>query len=172
MVELSIKSLKQGACLERFDKALSENWIKVYYQPIVRSATGKVCEEEALSRWIDPKNGRLLPDEFVPVLEEEKLIYRLDLYVLEQVLEKIRRHRKEGLFTVPVSVNLSRSDFDSCDIVEEIRKRVDDSGVGRDMINIEVTESVVGSDFDFMKSKIERFKALGFKVWMDDFGRG
>ena len=165
-------SEKRRYIMDTFDKALSENWIKVYYQPIVRSANGRVCEEEALARWIDPRNGRLLPDEFVPVLEEEKLIYKLDLHVLEQVLDKIKQHKIEGLFTVPVSVNLSRSDFDSCDIVEEIRRRVDDSGVGRDMINIEVTESVVGSDFEFMKSQIERFKALGFKVWMDDFGRG
>ena len=158
--------------LDNFDRALSEKQIKVYYQPIIRSANGRVCEEEALSRWIDPVRGKLLPDEFIPVLEDEKLIYRLDLYVLEQTLEKMKIQRSRGLFIVPTSINLSRSDFDSCDIVEEIRKRVDDSGFGRDMINIEVTESLVGSDFEFMKSQIERFRALGFRVWMDDFGRG
>ncbi|MBQ1587092.1 MAG: EAL domain-containing protein, partial [Ruminococcus sp.] len=67
---------------------------------------------------------------------------------------------------------LSRADFNACDIVEEIRKLVDASGMSRDKLNIEVTESVIGSDFEFMKSQIERFRSLGFRVWMDDFGSG
>jgi hypothetical protein len=73
---------------------------------------------------------------------------------------------------VPQSVNLSRSDFDACDMVEEIRRRVDASGVGRDKITIEITESVIGRDFEFMKRQVERFRELGFQVWMDDFGSG
>ena len=114
----------------------------------------------------------LSPAEFIPILEKAKLIYKLDLYVVEQTLEKMRRLQEEGLFLVPGSVNLSRVDFDTCDIVEEIRSRVDASGFGRDMLNIEVTESTVGNDFEFMKSQIERFQKLGFRVWMDDFGNG
>ena len=100
------------------------------------------------------------------------LIYKLDLYVLERVLEKIRTQQEAGLTIVPHSINLSRSDFEACDIVEEIRKRVDASGVRRDMISIEITESVIGSDFDFMKEQVGRFRELGFPVWMDDFGSG
>ena len=158
--------------IDNIDKAISERWIKVYFQPIVRSANGRVCNEEALSRWFDPVNGALTPDEFIPILEDQKLIYKLDLYVVERVLEKLKIQAEKGLFTVPTSINLSRADFDSCDIVEEIRRRVDESGIGRDKINIEITESIIGKDFDFMKVQIERFKALGFKIWMDDFGRG
>jgi len=70
------------------------------------------------------------------------------------------------------SINLSRSDFDACDIVEAIRERVDASGIGRDKITIEITESIIGSDFDFMETQISRFQELGFPVWMDDFGSG
>ena len=86
--------------------------------------------------------------------------------------EKIQMQKEAGFRIVPHSVNLSRSDFDSCDIVEEIRKRVDVSGVGRDKITIEITESIIGSDFEFMKQQIHRFQNLGFSVWMDDFGSG
>ena len=158
--------------LDNFDRALSENWIKVHYQPIVRTANGRVCDEEALSRWQDPDKGQLMPDEFIPVLEKSNKIYKLDLYVVEQILKKIKAQINEGLFVVPTSVNLSRTDFDSCDIVEEIRRRVDESGIGRDKITIEVTESTVSRDFDFMKRQIGRFQELGFNVWIDDFGRG
>ena len=158
--------------LDNLDRALKEKWVQVYYQPIIRTANGKVCDEEALARWIDPEKGLLSPAEFIPVLEEASMIYKLDLYVVEQVLHKMKRLATEGLFVVPASVNLSRSDFDSCDVVEEIRRRVDASGISRNMLNIEITESTVGRDFEYMKGQVERFRNLGFSVWMDDFGSG
>ena len=159
--------------LDNFETALSRKWVKVHYQPIVRASNDRVCDEEALSRWEDPESSDILmPDDFIPILEKHNLLWKLDIYVVEQVIEKLRIQMENGLFTVPVSVNLSRSDFDACDIVEEIRRRVDDSGIGRDRITIELTESTIGKDFGFMKSQVERFQSLGFKVWMDDFGRG
>ena len=163
---------KQQYILENFDKALEEKWIQVYYQPIIRAVSGKACDEEALARWIDPVKGFMPPLSFIPFLEKAGLIYRLDLYVLERILEDIKTKEAEGIYLVPHSLNLSRSDFDACDIVEEVRKRVDAAGVSRDLISIEITESVVGRDVDFMKEQIERFQALGFPVWMDDFGSG
>ncbi len=163
---------KQQYILENFDRALKEKWIQVYYQPIIRAINGKACDEEALARWIDPDKGFLPPLSFIPYLEEAGLIYRLDLYMLDQILEHIKAKEAAGLYIVPHSLNLSRSDFDTCDIVEEVRKRVDAAGIKRDRISIEITESMVGSDFNFMKKQIERFQALGFPVWMDDFGSG
>ena len=158
--------------ISNLDRALAEGWVEVYYQPIIRASDGKVCDEEALSRWVDPEVGFLSPAEFIPALEDAKLIYKLDLYVLERVLEKMKKQAEVGLFVVPQSINLSRNDFDSCDIVEEIRRRVDAAGIERSLITIEITESVIGSDFDFMKEQVARFQALGFEVWMDDFGSG
>ena len=85
---------------------------------------------------------------------------------------QIKKEQEFGLHIVPHSINLSRADFDACDIVDEIRLRVDKAGIPRDKITIEVTESIVSSAFDFMKAQIERFRRLGFPVWMDDFGSG
>ena len=168
--------LKQGELrryiINNLDQALAEGWIKVYYQPIIRAADSKVCDEEALARWIDPALGFLSPADFIPALEESKLIYKLDLYVLDRVLDKIKQQAAAGLYLVPQSVNLSRMDFESCDVVEEIRRRVDEAGVARSLITVEITESVIGGDFDFMKEQVARFRELGFPVWMDDFGSG
>ncbi len=158
--------------LSNLDRAIEKGWIQVYYQGIVRAVTGKISDEEALARWIDPERGKLSPSEFIPYLEDAGLIYKLDLYVLEQVLEKIRILKEKGFHVIPHSINLSKSDFDACDIVEEIRKRVDHAGVSREKISIELTESIIGSDFDFIKKQVERFRELGFPVWMDDFGSG
>lgn len=154
------------------DRAISEKWIQVYFQPIVRAINGRVCDEEALARWIDPVEGFLSPAEFIPYLEDAGLIYKLDLHVLEQTLELMRRKQEDGLTVVPHSINLSRSDFVYCDIVEEIRKRVDATEIGRDKICIEITESIVGDNMEFMREQIMRFRELGFPVWMDDFGSG
>ena len=170
--EMLAETLQRQYIIDHLDQAIAENWIQVYYQPIIRAANGRVCDEEALARWIDPEKGRLSPDDFIPYLEEAKLIYKIDLYMVEQVLKKMKKQEEAGLYVVPESVNLSRSDFDACDMVEEICSRVDAAGVSRDKLTIEITESVIGSDFDYIKEQVERFQALGFQVWMDDFGSG
>ena len=170
--ELSEEAVRHQYILENLNRALSERWIQVYYQPIIRTVNGRVCDEEALARWMDPDRGLLPPCDFIPPLEEAGLIYKLDLYVLDRVLEKMKIEQSYGLTVVPHSINLSRSDFDNCNIVEEICVRVDAAGIGREKITIEITESTLASDFDFMKEQVERFQSLGFPVWMDDFGSG
>lgn len=166
------RAQKRHYYTDNLNRALEEGWIQVYYQPIIRAANRRVSDEEALARWIDPVGGLIPPDEFIPALEEARLVYKLDLYVVEQVLKKIMIQKQEGLYVVPTSINLSRSDFDACDMVEEIRARVDAAGISRSLLNIEVTESTIGKDFDYMKAQINRFRELGFRVWMDDFGNG
>ena len=96
----------------------------------------------------------------------------MDLFILDQVIEKILYLQESGQKVVPHSINLSRSDFEACDIVGEIRSRVDGAGIRHDMINIEITESIIGSDFKFINEHVKRFRENGFSVWMDDFGSG
>ncbi|MBQ9008334.1 MAG: EAL domain-containing protein [Clostridia bacterium] len=165
-------ALQRQYILNMFDRAIREGWITVYYQPIVRAVNGCVCDEEALARWNDSERGMLSPAAFIPCLEDAEVIYRLDLYVLDRVLEKLQSQMHAGLYTVPISINLSRSDFKTCDIVEEVRQRVDAAGISHDRITIEITESTIGQDFDYMKQQVIRFQKLGFPVWMDDFGSG
>ena len=158
--------------IDNLDRAIEEGWIQVYYQPIVRSTNGKVCNVEALARWKDPVRGMLMPSSFIPVLEESMLIPKMDLCVVRNVLNDMKNNEKAGNKNVPVSINFSRTDFDAYDLVQEICAMVDEAKIDRKQIIIEITESVVGSDFDYMKKQIERFRAQGFQVWMDDFGSG
>ena len=167
-----VEAEKRQYIIDNIDRAIAEKWIKVYYQPIIRAANGRVCDEEALARWIDPQKGFLSPVDFIPILEDSGLIHKLDLYMAEEILKKMDSQAKAGIYVAPISVNLSRSDFDSCDIVEEIHKRVEQAKIPPEKLTIEITESILGGDFDYMKSQIKRFKDLGFKVWLDDFGSG
>ena len=158
--------------VDNVDKAIQERWIKAYYQPIVRTASGKVCDEEALARWVDPERGIMSPADFIPILEDANLIYKVDLHILDEIIERFKMQKKDNLFIVPISINLSRTDFECCDIVKEICDRLDAADIEHELITIEITESVVGNDFDFIKKQVERFRSLGFRVWMDDFGSG
>ena len=160
--------------LDHFEEAMENSYIKVYYQPIVHVATGEVCDEEALARWEDPERGLIYPDQFIPVLEEARLIHRLDLYMVRRSCENMRRRLKRGTVKdVPaVSVNLSRLDFELCDIVTEIEKILVYYDVPRSYVSIEITESALTGNQEFLKGEIDRFRADGFEVWMDDFGSG
>ena len=166
------RELNRQYVVDNLDRALAENWITAFYQPIVRTMGSRVCDEEALARWIDPEKGMLSPADFIPILEDTRLIYKVDLHILDVIIERIKKQIPMGLPVVPISINLSRTDFECCDIVEEIRNRLDAADVPRDFITVEITESVIGEDLDFMKTQIARFQELGFKVWMDDFGSG
>ena len=163
---------KNKYLIENFDRALNEGWIEVYYQPIVRAANGRVCNEEALVRWDDPIMGCLNPMDFIPVLEAVNLVHKLDLYVLEQVLVKMRLQEENGLFLVPIAINLSQVDFYSCDIVDEVVKRVENSGISFDLLAIEIAESAIGRNNEYIIGQLQRFNQLGFKIWMDDYGNG
>lgn len=154
------------------DKALEEGWIKVFYHPIIRAANGKVSDEEALARWEDPKHGMIMPSVFVPILEDARLIYKLDLYVAQKVIEKVKIQIERGIFIGQQSINISRTDFYICDIVDELTKLVDEAKIPRQILTIEITESGIGVDVEYMKGQIERFHELGYKVWMDDYGNG
>ncbi|MBP5597416.1 MAG: GGDEF domain-containing protein [Pseudobutyrivibrio sp.] len=163
---------KSKYLLENFPKALEEEWLEVYYQPIVRAVNGRVCEEEALVRWDDPIMGVLNPGEFVPILEAVNAIATLDLYVLDHVLEKMKKQKEMGLYLVTTSINISQIDFFACDIVEEFVKRVKAAGIEFGKIAIEIAESAIYRNNEQVLSQLERFQEIGFKVWMDDYGSG
>ncbi len=158
--------------LSNFDRALKEEWIEVYYQPIIRAASGRVCNEEALVRWDDPIIGVLNPGDFIAILEAVNVVHKLDLYVLEHVLVKMKEQQKQGIFVVPTSINLSQIDFYSCDIVDELVARVDDAGIPRSKIALEVTETATARNNENVLEQLVKLKELGFKVWMDDYGSG
>ena len=166
------REINRQYIVDNLDRAISENWIIAYYQPIVRATSGKVCDEEALARWIDPEKGMLSPADFIPILEDMRLIYKVDLHIIDVIIERYKNQLHTGLPIVPISINLSRTDFECCDIVEEICNRLDAAEMPHEFITVEITESVIGENLEFMKSQIIRFQELGFKVWMDDFGSG
>jgi EAL domain-containing protein (putative c-di-GMP-specific phosphodiesterase class I) len=172
VVEHPIEKQHMEYVVENFDAALRNGWIQVYYQPVVRTLTGKLCGAESLARWIDPDLGMISPDNFVPALEKNNLIHKLDSFVVEQVCKNIRERLDTGGQIVPVSVNLSRLDFLLCDMVHVLEQATKKYDIPREYIHIEVTESMIVSDHELMQNVMRRFRKAGFEIWMDDFGSG
>ncbi len=170
--DLLAKIEKRDYIIAHLDEAIENKNIFPYYQPIVRTVNGLVCDEEALARWNDEKYGHLSPADFIPVLEDARLIYKLDLCILRTVLEDFKKKERLGLGNSSVSINVSRYDFECLDMVNEIERIVEESGYPKSMIIIEITESAVVGNKDFLKNEIARLHKAGFKVWMDDFGSG
>lgn len=168
--EISRAAEIQRHVLTNFDRALEEGWIQVYFQPVVRSITGEICGAEALCRWIDPEHGMISPGSFIPALENNGQIYRLDLYMIEQVCRSCQQLINAGRHVVPVSVNLSRKDFLHPDIVSRIEELALRYQMPRELINIEITESAFSKHADQLQYYIGLFHELGYQVWMDDFG--
>ena len=144
----------------------------MYYQPIIRTYGTRISDVEALAHWVDPVDGIISPEDFVPILEEFRLVHRLDLYMLELVCADCSSFKKRGRLAVPVNVNLSRYDLELCDIVSEVVSIIDRYGVAHSMINIEITESAFSQRNDLLRAAINQFHEYGLQVWMDDFGSG
>lgn len=156
--------------LRHFDRALREGYIRIYFQPVIRTLSGKICGMEALARWEDPDKGLLTPGIFIPVLEGARIIDKLDRYVLEAAARFLAERRRKGLPVVPVSVNLSRVDFEvsqPLDMVEEVMKRY---RLSRRLIRIEITESALVKSEKVLKKAIAAFRKAGYECWLDDFG--
>lgn len=156
--------------IQNFKKAIDYHEIQTFYQPVIRTSSAQLCNFEALARWIDPELGVIYPDQFIPVLEREGLIYLLDAEILRQVCARLRSSIIRGETPIPVSVNLSRLDFTLCDIFTVADNIVSDYQIPHDFIYFEITESVMAEQKDYMLEIVEKFQAAGYQIWMDDFG--
>lgn len=158
--------------ISNLDTAISNGEIEIWYQPQIRALSGQVCGFEALVRWKDPEMGYLYPDQFIPVLEKNFLIHKLDSFVVEEVC-KIQSQRLElGRQLIPVSVNLSLEDFQAMDIVGFIDSCADRYQVPHNYIKIEITETMIHGDPESLHRQLDSLRELGFEVWLDDFGSG
>lgn len=168
--ELADKVARRHYLVEHLDEAIDKHYIRVHFQPIIRTMTGKMCALEALARWEDPEFGLIGPNAFIPILEEEQLIHKLDIAIIAETCRLFKKVRALGYPITPVSVNLSRLDFELCDIFGEIEVLAQTYQVPRRYLQIEITESVLVNDRNYMMEQIQRFHDAGYSVWMDDFG--
>lgn len=170
--ELGEKLKRKEYIITHLGQALEQHYLQAYYQPVIRTFSGKLCSLEALCRWIDPVLGMISPGEFVPYLEEKNLLFQLDSYMVEEVCKQLRTQLDLGNEVVPVSMNISRNDFIEGDPFSIIDQTVKEYGLNPKLICIEITESAAITDQSLIQEAMEHFHEAGYEVWMDDYGSG
>ncbi len=154
--------------------ALERNEFEVYMQPKVDLKTGEISGAEALVRWNHPELGLLNPIRFIPIFEKNGFITKLDKFVFDQVCLYLRSWLNLGYHVVPVSVNVSRIHFLNANFVHDYNKIKENYNIPDNLIEIEITESVVFSNEkeDEIFTVMRKFRNDGFDISMDDFGSG
>ena len=163
---------KRQYIINHIDEAIEKGWIVAYYQPVVWSKTHKLCGAEALARWIDPVYGFLSPADFIPVLEDTRLIHKLDIAIIEYVCKNMRKSIDEKRTIVPVSLNFSRLDFELMNVYEVLEKILNKYNIDKDYIHVEITESALSDNPEELNNTINKLKENGYAIWLDDFGSG
>lgn len=160
--------------VEEFPKALEEKQFLVYFQPKfdIRGDKPVLSSAEALVRWIHPVLGMISPGAFIPLFEGDGLIAKLDEYVWRRTAEKIADWKARLGISVPVSVNLSRADLYDPELVDTMEKIIRESGISKDDLYLEITESAYVSDSSQMVDRVKALREHGFFIEMDDFGSG
>ena len=168
---MSTRIYRQKQIEDRYEEALQNDEFRIYLQPKVDIESGLIIGAESLARWFC--NGVVLyPTEFVPILEQEGMVASLDLYVLKKSCEFIKKWIEIGIEPVQISVNFSRRDLSYKNLAKEITGIIDENGVDRKLIQIEVTETASEDERLLMTSFLRTLKDMGVQTAIDDFGTG
>jgi len=152
-------------------RAIANGELVIHYQPRVELTTGDVHTVEALVRWDHPERGLLSPGEFLPLAEHTGMIRPLTGYVLDAALADCAGWSREGL-RPGVSVNLSARDLLDADLPREVESLLSKHGVDPTLLEVEITENTILTDPERTRAVLERLRALGVTLSIDDFGTG
>jgi diguanylate cyclase (GGDEF)-like protein len=152
--------------------ALQRNEFQLHYQPQIDLASGSVIGMEALIRWQHPELGKISPADFIPVAEASGLIIPIGAWVLEEACRQARVWQQSGLLRFKVGVNLSALQFKRGNILETVSNALERSGLPPNMLELELTESILLQDLETALKTILELKALGVQLAIDDFGTG
>ncbi len=154
-----------------FDGALKNNEFKLFLQPQIQR-DGSLKGAEALVRWEHPKKGLLQPKYFIEVLEKAGLIIKLDQIMWEAACKKLAEWKAIGRTDLCLSVNISAKDFYYTDIYEIFMNLVKKYDINPQNLSLEITETVFIADVGSHLAILDKLKAKGFKIGIDDFGSG
>jgi diguanylate cyclase len=151
-----------------------QNQLVQFYQPVINAKTFQVCGAEMLVRWNHPTRGILLPRDFIDIVEELGFIAAIDTENRRLACMQLAQWRKDGLVDSQfvLAVNASEQLLRRESLHNDIKLDLENANLTGECITIEVTESVLVTDFEKTASLLNRIKALGVKVAIDDFGTG
>jgi EAL domain-containing protein (putative c-di-GMP-specific phosphodiesterase class I) len=154
-------------------RAVQEGELRMYYQPIIEAASGRVAACEALLRWEHPSRGMIAPGEFIQVAEDTGLILPLGEWTLTEACRWAAAPGADGeARTLPVSVNLSARQFSDPKLFELVERVLKNSGLAPQRLELEIAETVAMQQPDIVLAALKKLKGLGVMLALDDFGIG
>jgi diguanylate cyclase (GGDEF)-like protein/PAS domain S-box-containing protein len=153
-------------------QAIEKQELVLHYQPMISARTGRLAGVEVLLRWQHPEFGLVAPAQFIPIAEEAGLIGAIGDWVLRTACAQMNAWYDRGLPRIAVSVNLSPRQFRQQRLARTIRKALEDTGFDPQLLEFEITESLLMDDIPGSKAILAELKQLGVTIALDDFGMG
>jgi diguanylate cyclase (GGDEF)-like protein/PAS domain S-box-containing protein len=169
---MNIQSYKSFILQNDLRKAIERDELALVYQPRINIETGAIGSAEALLRWHHPSWGTIPPLEFIPLAEETGLIVDIGEWVLKSACKQIKAWQNAGLSMIRIAVNFSAQQFLQKDLVENIKRILNETDVSPSLIEIEMTESVIMENEAIITSTLKELKNMGICISIDDFGTG
>ncbi|MDR5901631.1 EAL domain-containing protein [Halomonas icarae] len=169
-----IQRVTEDMVLLRHDlhTALHDDQFELFYQPIVEAVSGRLRGLEALIRWRHPKKGMIAPGMFIPLAEQTGQIIPLGRWVLRRACRDAAIMCRAGRRDLPVAVNISSLQFRRSGFLADVQSALDDAGLPPELLELEITESVLLNGAESAIELIEALKGMGVRVALDDFGTG
>ena len=152
--------------------ALEREELSLHYQAKVNLKTGAITGVEALLRWQNPHLGSVTPTQFIPVAEETGMILSIGKWVLMTACLQNVTWQKQGLPAICMAVNLSLKQLTDINLMENIEAALKDSGMAPNLLELEITESMIMSNPKKMRDVLVKIKNMGVRLAIDDFGTG
>ena len=167
------KKIYEERLVSELEEALEDGQFYLNYQPKY-NITGEqptLASAEVLVRWMHPQLGVISPAVFIPLIEDNGMIQKLDTFVWKEAMEQVGRWKKEGI-SIPVSINVSRMDLYDRNLIELLNRHLEKHGLDKSDVYLEITESSYTEDTDWITGVVENLHQEGFVIEMDDFGSG
>jgi EAL domain-containing protein (putative c-di-GMP-specific phosphodiesterase class I) len=152
--------------------ALANDEFELFYQPIMDIATRRLQSMEVLLRWRRADGALVLPDRFIPIIEENGMIVPIGEWVMRHACEQSMQWQRQGMRAVPLAVNLSPRQFMHRGLIESIRRVLDETGIEPHLLEFEITETALMQHGEQTLDILEQINAMGIRLSIDDFGTG
>jgi|GEM_PF-1698434 len=169
--QLNVAAQEKIALLNNLRLSIEQNHLTLHFQKKCNISTMRCCGLEALVRWNHPEMGLISPGDFIPVAEESGLIFPLGEWVLNEACRTTASFFHQGI-KLPVAVNISARQFYETELPVQIERALEQFSLPADMIEIELTESMLMQNVEQSIATMQQLKRIGVTIALDDFGTG